>query len=156
MIGYLFLLLAVVCFSMLGILHKIADFQRCRPRAINAYLFLCAWLLTSAYTFSLRPSPFIPRIAIVVAVCCGLCASVAILAFQTGIRLGKISTSWLVINLSTAVPTILSILLYRERVGYRRGIALLVIGVSLLFLWKDKQVGSSEKQELQPLHSPKA
>lgn len=69
---------------MLGILHKIADFQRCRPSAINAYLFLLAWLLTSAYTFSFRSSLFVPRVAIAVAVSCGLGASVAILAFQTG------------------------------------------------------------------------
>jgi drug/metabolite transporter (DMT)-like permease len=138
----------VVCFSLLGILHKIADFQRCRPSAINAYLFLWAWFLTTAYAFSFRPSLFIPRNAIVVAICCGLCASVAILAFQTGIRFGKISTSWLVINLSTAVPTILSILFYRERVGSRRGIALWGIALSLLFLWKDKQIGSSEREQV--------
>jgi hypothetical protein len=30
------------------------------------------------------------------------------------LRHGKISTSWLVINLSTAIPTVLFILIYRE------------------------------------------
>jgi len=155
MSGYLFLALAVLSFAMLGILHKIADFQRCRPSAINAHLFLWAWLLTSVYTLSFRSSLSIPRVAVAVAVSCGFCASVAILAFQTGIRFGKISTSWLVINLSTAVPTILSILFYHERVGPRRGIALLSIALSLVFLWKDKQIGSSEKQEVQPLYRNK-
>jgi drug/metabolite transporter (DMT)-like permease len=155
MLGYLFLSLAVVCFTVLGILHKVADFQKCRPSAINAYLFLWAWLLTSAYTFSFRSSLFIPRVAVAVAVACGLCASVAILAFQTGVRFGKISTSWLVINLSTAVPTVLSILFYHEQVGPRRGIALLAITLSLLFLWKDKQLGSSEKREAQSIQIPK-
>lgn len=155
MLGCLFLVLAVISFTMLGILHKIADFQKCRPSAINAYLFLWAWILTSAYTFSFRSSLFIPRVAIAVAVSCGLCASVAILAFQTGIRFGKISTSWLVINLSTAVPTVLSILFYREHVGPRRGLALFTIALSLLFLWKDKQIGSSQTREIQSLRSPK-
>jgi hypothetical protein len=152
MSGYLFLVLAVASFSLLGVLHKVADFRRCRPSAINAYLFLWAWFLTSTYALSMNSSLLIPRSAAVVAVSCGLCASVAILAFQVGIRSGKISTSWLVINLSTAVPTLLSILFYREQVGLRRGIALIAITLSLLFLWKDKQMDSTETCELEPTH----
>jgi drug/metabolite transporter (DMT)-like permease len=67
---------------------------------------------------------------------------VAILTFQIGVRFGNISTSWLIINLSTAVPTLLSIVIYREEVGLRRGIALVAIVLSLFFLWKDQQLES--------------
>jgi drug/metabolite transporter (DMT)-like permease len=75
-----------------------------------------------------------------------VCASVAILAFQKGIRFGKISTSWLIINLSTAVPTILSIVCYGEHVGFRRALALGAIVLSLFFLWKDKEVEIAENE----------
>src|SRR5207247_1183149 len=153
--GYLFLTLTVLCFCGLGVLHKVADFQKCRPSAINAYLFFWAGLLITVYALSLDSSLRVPRAATGVAIFCGLSASVAILSFQIGIRFGKISTSWLVINLSTAVPTVLSILFYREHVGPRRGLALFAIALSLLFLWKDKQIGSSQKQEIQSLRSPK-
>jgi drug/metabolite transporter (DMT)-like permease len=148
MSSYLFLMLAVVCFSLLGVLHKFADFQGCRPAAINAYLFFWAWLLTTVYLVAQNHS-LMPAISVTaVAAACGVCASVAILAFQTGIRFGKISTSWLIINLSTAVPTLLSILFYREYVGFRRGAALLAIILSLVCLWKDKQLEFAERQNI--------
>ena len=145
MSGYSFLALAVLCFCGLGLLHKVADFQKCRPSAINAYLFFWAWLLMTIYTFSLGPSLRAPAGVTGVAIFCGLCASVAILTFQIGVRFGKISTSWLIINLSTAVPTVLSIAIYREGVGLRRGIALVAIVLSLILLWWDRQVETAGK-----------
>src|SRR5262245_47388620 len=111
MSGYSFLALAVLCFCGLGLLHKVADFQKCRPSFINAYLFFWACLFMTVYTFSIGVSIKAPARVTGVAIVCGLCASVAILAFQIGIRFGKISTSWLIINLSTAVPTVLSIII---------------------------------------------
>ena len=149
MSGYFFLILTVLCFSFLGVLHKVADFRQCGPSAINAYLFLWAWLFMTVSVFWMKFSFTIPQAATAVAIGCGVSASVAILAFQTGIRFGKISTSWLIINLSTAVPTILSILFYGEHVGRRRGIALVAIALSLVFLWKDKDMEQAEKQRIQ-------
>ena len=140
MSGYSFLALAVLCFCGLGVLHKVADFQKCRPSAINAYLFFWACLFITIYTLFLGSSLKTPREVTGVAIFCGLCASVAILSFQIGVRHGNISTSWLVINLSTAVPTVLSIVIYREEVGLRRAVALIAIVLSLIFLWKDKQL----------------
>jgi len=154
MSGYLFLALTVFCFFGLGVLHKVADFQKCRPLAINAFLFLWAGLLITAYTFSLGSSFSVPYAIGGVATLCGLLASVAILCFQTGIRYGRISTSWLVINLSTVVPTVLSIVYYGEHVGVRRGVALAAIALSLLFLWKDKQIESRQKGNLDATLDP--
>lgn len=147
MSGYSFLALAVLCFCGLGLLHKVADFQKCRPSAINAYLFFWAWFFMTIYTLSLGSSLKAPVGVTGVAILCGLCASVAILTFQIGVRFGNISTSWLIINLSTAVPTVLSILVYQEEVGLRRGIALIAIVLSLIFLWKDKQLESRERKK---------
>jgi drug/metabolite transporter (DMT)-like permease len=69
----------------------------------------------------------------------GISASIAILAFQAGIRHGDIATSWLAINLSSGVPTIASIVIYHEPVGLHRAIALCLIPVSMALLWKDKR-----------------
>ena len=138
--------LTVACFSTLGVLHKVADSRRCSPSAVNVCLFLWASGLMTTYALSTRGSLQAPAPAAAVAVACGVCASVAILAFQKGIRFGKISTSWLIINLSTAVPTILSIVCYREHVGFKRTLALGAIVLSLFFLWKDKEVEIPEKE----------
>lgn len=137
--------LAVICFSGLGVLHKVADFQKCAPPAINAYLFFWAGLFTTTCVFSLNVSFAIPGEGAGVAVACGLCASIAILAFQTGVRFGNM----LVINLSTAVPTILSIFFYRENVGLRRGTALVAIVFSLILLWQDKNMEATERGQLE-------
>ena len=74
-----------------------------------------------------------------VAAVCGGFGSVAILTLQQALRHGKISTSWLVINLSTAIPTVLSIVIYREQVGLRRSLSFLLVVVSLLLLWWDRK-----------------
>jgi len=154
MSGYLFLILTVFCFFSLGVLHKVADFQKCRPLVINAFLFFSGGLLITTYTVILGFPLSLPRAVGGVATLCGILASIAILCFQSGIRYGKISTSWLVINLSTAVPTVLSIVYYGEHVGMRRGIALLAIALSLLFLWKDKQLESAQTGKLHAAFDP--
>ena len=139
---YAFLLLAVVAFGLLGILHKVADFRKCRAQAINLFLFLGAAVAMSCAGFVLygaRTMTSIPLMAASVALMCGLLASVAILNFQHGVRYGKISTSWLIINLSTALPTILSIVMYREHVGPRRMAGLFLAFVALLILWLERR-----------------
>lgn len=140
--GHLYLILAVVSLGCLGVLHKVADHRRCRPQSINAVLFLAAgFALTIVTTFRFGAAAWtqVPLPAWWVATACGLCASVAILHFQHGVRYGRISTSWLIVNLSTIVPTILSILIYRESVSPRRAISLLLALVALVLLWIDRR-----------------
>ncbi|MFN0170720.1 MAG: EamA family transporter [Bryobacteraceae bacterium] len=139
--GHLYLVLAVVSLGCLGVLHKVADHRRCRPQAINAVLFLAAGLvLTAVTTFKLGVEAWtrVPPQAWWVATACGLCASVAILHFQHGVRHGRISTSWLIVNLSTIVPTILSILIYGEAVSPRRAASLALALLALVLLWFDR------------------
>ncbi len=139
---YAFLMLAVVAFGTLGILHKVADFRQCRAQAINLFLFLGAAIVmwgAAIATLGSGAVTRIPGLALGVALLCGLLASVAILNFQHGVRYGKISTSWLIINLSTALPTVLSIVMYREHVAPRRLAGLLLAVAALVILWLDRR-----------------
>src|SRR5690349_13881257 len=98
---YLLLLLAVFSLGLLGVLHKVADHQRARPEAANLFLFLGATIVVSLYNMArgeLSGIASLPALAWIVAAGCGVLTSLAILNFQRGIRYGKISTSWLVIN----------------------------------------------------------
>ena len=139
--SYLYLAMAVCCLGMLGVLHKVADHRRCGPEAINFFLFLCAGVLLASFSLWRVPGLVTqtPLKAVGVAAVCGVLAGLAILNFQRGIRYGRISTSWLVINLSTIVPTVLSILVYKEVVSPRRALSLLLALVSLLLLWLDRK-----------------
>ena len=59
--------------------------------------------------------------------------------YNLGIRYGKLATSWLIINLSAAVPTIGSVLFYHEKMSARHVLALCLMAVSVVLLWKDRQ-----------------
>lgn len=143
--AYAFLMLAVVALGLLGVLHKVADFRGCRPEAINLFLFLgAASLMWIAVFLRLGTDVGLPLVLVGVGAACGLLASLAILNFQRGVRYGKISTSWLIINLSTALPTILSLIIYHERLSPRRTFGLLLAVVALVVLWLDRR---REEQE---------
>lgn len=145
---YLYLLLAVGSLGLLGVLHKVADHQRARPEAANLFLFLGATILMSLYNFQrgeLTEIPSLPALAWIVAVVCGVLTSLAILNFQRGIRFGKISTSWLVINLSTVLPTILSIMIYHEVVSLRRALGLMLAGVAIGLLWYERRLDDAKE-----------
>ena len=139
-VGYLFMLGGLLAFSMMGVLHKLAEVRRCRPRMINVLLFAWSTLFVSAYVAILPDLQMtIPAKVAAIALPSGLGAAVAILSFQTGIQYGKIATSWLIINLSTGLPTAASILFYGEKVDARKLIALACMLGSILLLWKDKK-----------------
>jgi drug/metabolite transporter (DMT)-like permease len=139
--AHLFLLLAVVSFGMLGVMHKVADHRGCRPEGANLVLFFgAAFLILSACVWQngFAKALDVPPAGWIVATGCGFLSSMAILNFQHGVRFGKISTSWLVINLSTALPTVLSILIYHEAVSTRRALGLALAVAALLILWLER------------------
>jgi drug/metabolite transporter (DMT)-like permease len=131
---------SLLAFSMMGVLHKLAEVSRCRPRMINVLLFAWSTVFVCAYV-AIAPGAglHIPAKVAIIALPSGLGAAVAILSFQTGIQYGKIATSWLIINLSTGLPTAASIWLYHETVDARKLIALACMLASMLLLWKDKK-----------------
>jgi drug/metabolite transporter (DMT)-like permease len=149
---YFFMGAALISLSLLGVLHKVADLRNCRPAFINAFLFFWAGTLKLGLMLTRPEMRADPSLDVVtMGVVCGFLASLAILAFQTGIRYGRIATSWLVINLSTAIPTLASILVCHERVGWRRTVGLSLMTLSLFLLWKDRQRSESRGQVLSSL-----
>jgi drug/metabolite transporter (DMT)-like permease len=149
MSGSILLVLALCSLAGLGVCHKVADFMRCRPDAINVMLFFWAAVVLCGYTFLYKVHaqniPLFPPFtvtAVLLAVACGMSGSIAILTFQTGVRYGRISTSWLVINLSTVLPAVLSLVIYQEwkqKINWQLPAGLVLVILSVLFLWKDKQ-----------------
>lgn len=87
-----------------------------------------------------------PAIVFGVALPFGALGALAGVALQAGIRYGKLATSWLIINLSAAVPTIGSVLFYRESISGRHVLALCLMVVSVFLLWKDKQEGQRKAE----------
>ncbi|HET8549342.1 MAG TPA: hypothetical protein VFL57_15120 [Bryobacteraceae bacterium] len=138
--GHLYMLLALACFSTLGVFHKLADVKNCRPRPLTALIYVWSLVLITAMVVLLQQrSPSAPAAVVSIGIPFGMSAAAAILAFQAGIRHGNIATSWLAINLSSGIPTVASIILYNESVSPAKAVALLLIPVAMLLLWKDKK-----------------
>jgi hypothetical protein len=129
-LGHLYILLSLVSYSSLGILHKVAEIKNCRALAIS--LLMCGWSLIFLLMTEmvLGKSLQTPAQIVSLALPFGICAGLAILALQTALSFGDISTSWLAINLSAGIPTVLSIGLYREPVNGWKILALLTMAVS--------------------------
>jgi drug/metabolite transporter (DMT)-like permease len=138
--GHIYILLSLLSYSSLGILHKVAEVRKCRALPIS--LLMCAWCLIALVLigFVAGKSLSAPAGVIGLALPIGVCAGIAILALQSALSLGDISTSWLAVNLSAGIPTVLSIILYKEPITWLKGLALVAMAVSMILLWKDAQM----------------
>lgn len=147
--GHLYLYCGLLSLGFIGVFHKLGDRLKCRPSAVNLSLFFWAALIMSGVvaTGGLSMRLFTMPVSLYgIAAICGFLASIAILSFQAGLKYGKISTSWVIVNLSLAVPTILSIVIYRERVSAVRLAAMVLIIPALLLIWKDKQIDEEREK----------
>lgn len=139
-VGYLLLIGSLIGFGSLGIFHKVADHPSCRPRVVTMLLLMWGAVLTGAYTAAFDANGLhVPGNVLGVGAAAGTMASLALFAFQASLRFGKISTSWLVINLCVAVPMLLSIVVYGERVTEGKGVGILMVFAAIVLLWWDKK-----------------
>jgi drug/metabolite transporter (DMT)-like permease len=149
--GYTYLIAGLASFSFLGIFAKIADMKRCRPTALYVMMCMSATLLSMAAAISSgQHFSHLPGVVIGIAIPFGALAALAGIAFQAGIRYGKLATSWLIINLSAAIPTIGSVLFYHEKMSTRHIVALSLMAISVVLLWKDKQDDERKTQTTTP------
>src|SRR4051794_31268813 len=103
-LGIIFLFSSIVAFGLLGIFHKVADHPQCRPKMTALLLHFWGGVLAVGYTFCFDANKLhIPDKVWLIGSCTGLVASLTLFAFQTALKYGKISTSWLIINLTGIV-----------------------------------------------------
>ncbi|HEX3717240.1 MAG TPA: EamA family transporter [Verrucomicrobiae bacterium] len=138
--GYLLLFAGLIAFGMLGIFHKVADHPQCRPKMIAVILFFWGGILTAVYTAIANPRGLVfPRTVLLIGSFGGVVAALALFLFQTGLKYGKISTSWLIINLATCVPILLSIFLFGEKLNLGKITGMALALTAVIMLWWDKR-----------------
>lgn len=137
--GYFYMILSLTCFGFIGIFAKFADLRGCKPGAV--YTLAYGWCVLFGTMFVLfRGADFhVPITVYAIALPFGVASVIGGIVFLAGVRYGKISTSWLIINLSAAIPAIGSIVFYHERVSPQRIAVVALAIVSVFLLWKDKQ-----------------
>ncbi|MGH9587053.1 MAG: EamA family transporter [Acidobacteriaceae bacterium] len=135
--GYILVFLSLLSYGALGICHKLGERTHCRPKLLAMMLFIFAAAGMNGVVFLSDARYMVPRNVAVLAVICGVVGLAAIWAFQIGIEYGKIATSWLIINLSSVIPTVGSIVLYREPINPRKILSILLIFGAIVLVWKD-------------------
>lgn len=145
-LGYLYMILSLVCFGCIGILVKFADLRGCRPSAVYALAYAWCILFGIIFVILFRGGAFyVPTVVYGVAIPFGMMNALGGIVFMTGVRFGKISTSWLIINLSAAIPAIGSVVLYHEPVNARKVAVLALAALAVVLLWKDKQADEARR-----------
>ncbi len=138
--GYSFMIIGLLAFAGMGILHKLGDRLHGHPRHIAVLTMAFAAVATLARSLITHSSLLsMPKHVALLALPFGICAAVALWLFQSGLRHGHIVTSWLLINLSNGVPTVLSVVVYREPLSLRKSLTLLLVAASLILLWWDRR-----------------
>src|SRR5881394_2476305 len=109
----------------LGILSKLADREDCTPLNTTLILFGGSSVLMAAYVGLIQRSTLAPPAAVTgTAFFFGGLAVLAFWVFLFGLQFGKITMSWIFMNLSAIVPAVLSTVLYHETVSATKAITL--------------------------------
>ena len=133
--------LGAISFGLSACVSKIASRQQCNAPALVVSAFGWAAGFMLVRSLASGPGYSLPGKAVGVAVGFGVCAAVAIWAFQVAISVGKVTVAWLVMNLSAGVPAMASIWIYRESLTLLRGFAfvLALIALACLFMGKRQE-----------------
>lgn len=151
--GFLYIILSLTCFGSIGLLVKFANLRGCRPSAVYAIAYAWCVLFAIGFVIWFRGGAFhVPAAVYEIAIPFGVMNAIGGIVFMAGVRFGKISTSWLIINLSAAIPAVGSVLLYHEPVNANKLAVLALAGLAVVLLWKDKQ--EDEKRRAQPGAAP--
>ena len=148
--GQWYLLAAVLSFAMMGVFHKLADRYNATPLNITMMTMLAALLISLGRVGVNSPDAgwLTPRAVIGLALIYGVFASAGFWFFQTGLRYGRIATSWLVINLSGAVPTVLALVIYKEQMNLQKGVGFAMAVGALLLMWWDRYQDEGKRANL--------
>ncbi len=144
-IGYLFAVLAMLSIGVLGILSKLADRPDCTPLNTTLVLFGGSSVIMGLYVRLVQGETLNPpKMVSGTAIFFGALAVLAFWVFLYGLQFGKITTSWIFMNLSAIVPAALSTILYHEKLGVLKALVLGLVVLSIFLLWKDKQQESGQ------------
>ncbi len=148
--GLIFCFLGALSFGLLGCASKFAERRNCQASVL--VVFLCGWaMLVMIVRCAGLPSPLsLPMKAAAVAMVCGICAAVAYYSFQYSIGFGKVSVAWLMMNISSAIPAVVSLFVYGEKLTPLKILALSLVLVSLYFIFRGRRVEEQAERRSLP------
>ena len=148
--GILICFLGMLSFGLLGCASKGAERQHCRPSALLLMIYVWATLVMLIRSAGV-PSPFsLPLKAVAVSIACGICSALAYYAFQFSIGFGKVAVGWLMMNISSAIPAIVSLYVYGEKLTRLKVLAFGLVLISLYFIFQGRRAEMQAEQSVLP------
>ena len=148
--GLMFCFLGALSFGLLACASKFAERRNCQASVLVVLLFAWATLVMLVRSAGLPAPLSLPLKAAAVAVACGICAAVAYYAFQFSIGFGKVSVAWLMMNISSAIPAVVSVFVYGEKLTLLKILALGLVLLSLYFIFRGRRAEAQSEQSSLP------
>ncbi len=156
LIGYLFAILAMLSIGVLGVLSKLGDRYGCTPLNTALVLFGGSAVIMALYVALVQQASLVPPSAVgSTAIIFGALAILAFWVFLYGLQFGKLTSSWIFMNLSAIVPAALSVAVYGESVSPIKGVVLVLVVASIVLLWKDKQQAAGDEPNSRASANPR-
>jgi drug/metabolite transporter (DMT)-like permease len=148
-----FLILALLSFSAMGVLHKLGDRLHAHPVLVATLCMGVAGLLNGAKTALVPGSGLqsVPSIVPLMALPFGAAAGLALWLFQKALPHGRIATGWLIVNLSSAVPTLFSVIVYGDPLGAWGAAGLALLLTCLACLWGERRAAEAPLADSSPV-----
>jgi len=144
-LGYLFAVLAMLSIGILGLLSKLGDRYGNTPLNTALTLFGGSTIFMGLYVNLVQKASLIPPVMVSgTAAFFGALAILAFWLFLYGLQFGKLTSSWIFMNLSAVVPAALSVMIYHEAITITKTLVLALVVASIVLLWKDKQQESTQ------------
>ncbi len=151
--GLFWCFLGALSFGLLGCASKFAERKNCQASVLVVLLFSWATLVMLVRSARLPSMLSLPPSAIAVAAACGICAAVAYYAFQSSIGMGKLSVAWLMMNVSAAIPAVVSVFVYGEKISLLKVLALALVLISLFLIFRGRRTEMQAEATKKPEHA---
>ena len=148
-----YLILALISFAAMGVLHKLGDRLRAHPLLVAAIAMGTAAALNGSKLALAAGGPMrdVPGIVPLMALPFGAAAGLALWLFQKALPHGRIATGWLIVNLSSAIPTVFSVLVYGDPLGAWAAAGLALLATCLACLWGERRAAEAPPGESSPV-----
>lgn len=129
-------ILGALSFGLLACVANMAERRKCDTSVVALWLFAWSVLAMLARSVTLFGQVHLSARVVLLAAALGACAAIAFLAFQKSMAWGQVIVAWLMMNLSTGIPVLVSIWLYKEPVSAIKIVAFALALIALLCLFQ--------------------
>jgi drug/metabolite transporter (DMT)-like permease len=132
-LGVFYAILAIVVFGVLGLSYKLSDKLNCDQQQVNLFMFLSAGIAMLGWGLVTHRMGLAWQ-AVALGCAMGLICFTSVVAFRKAAAIGRLSTSWTVINLALIVPVMASIFIWKEHPEPKHwaGLGLTLLAIILL------------------------